>query len=84
MKTTTTREIMSMEDIENEIARLLNSEAVKLAKKESQVRNRRRNYMYTLRCMERRGRQLMAEGVTINDLEELIHGSDYADEFEEV
>ena len=84
MKPTTTREIMSMEDIENEIARLLNSEAVKLAKKESQVRNRRRNYMYTLRCMERRGRQLMAEGVTINDLEELINGSDYTDEFEEV
>ncbi len=53
--------------VEIEIARLLESEAVKLAKAEEREKNRRRQYLYSLRCMEKRGRALMAEGKTLAD-----------------
>jgi F-type H+-transporting ATPase subunit b len=62
------------EQVELEIIRLRNSELVKLAKKEEQIRNRRRQYMYSLRTYERRGRELAASGLTLEMLE-----ADYTD-----
>lgn len=59
------------EEVEEEIARLLKSPLVKLAKKEQEARYRRRQYMYQLRWMEKRGRQLEAEGMTMDKLREL-------------
>lgn len=55
--------------IEAEIERLLHSDAVKLAKCEIRIKNKRRQYMYQLRAMEKRGKQLMAEGWTADALE---------------
>lgn len=59
------------EAVEAEIARLQNSYYVKLAKKEEAIRNRRRQYMYSLRAYEKKGKQIEAEGITFATLEAL-------------
>ena len=61
-------------EVEMEIERLLNSEAVKLAKREIRIRDRRRQYMYQLRTMEKRGKQLKKEGITLENIEEKLFG----------
>ena len=65
------REFLSDEAVEDEIARLLSSPLVKLAKKEERIRYRRRQYMYTLRMYEKKGAQLAADGVTLESLDRL-------------
>lgn len=57
--------------VEQEIARLMGSEAVRLAKKEMRIKYRRRQYMYGLRNLEKRGKELMAQGVTFDELDRL-------------
>lgn len=59
------------EQVEKEIARLLESPEVKLAKKDLTIRNKRRQYMYKLRGLEKRGKELAEAGVTMESLEEL-------------
>ena len=61
--------VLTDEQVEDEIVRLKNSMAVKLAKKEEAIRNRRRQYMYTLRVYEKRGKELINMG--FNNLETL-------------
>lgn len=56
------------EEVEREIERLQKSPAVKLAKKEESIRNRRRQYMYQLRMYEKKGLDLMAAGVSFETL----------------
>lgn len=65
------KEIMTDEMVEEEILRLQSSPLVKLARREENIRNRRRQYMYILRGYEKKGRQLEAEGVTMESLEEM-------------
>ena len=65
------REFLTDEQVEDEIARLLASPLVRLAKKEEAIRNRRRQYMYCLRTYEKRGKLLAEEGVTMEALLEL-------------
>lgn len=48
--------------VEEEIKRLQVSPHVKLAKKEERIRYRRRQYMYTLRMYEKKGKKLEASG----------------------
>jgi hypothetical protein len=55
------REFMTDEAVEEEIARLLASPLVKLAKREEAIRYRRRQYMYTLRSYEKKGKALAAK-----------------------
>lgn len=57
------------EQVEKEIERLKNSDFVKLAKKEEQIRLRRRQYLYCLRTYEKKGRELAKSGITIEMLE---------------
>ncbi len=64
------------EAVEAEIARLQKSPLVALARKEERIRNRRRQYMYALRQYEKKGRQLQAEGVTMEALENLEIAAD--------
>lgn len=68
------REFITDEMVDAEIERLLVSPHVKLAKKEEQIRYARRQYMYQLRSYEKKGKQLAAEGVTIESLERLKGG----------
>ena len=65
------RELMSDEAVEEEILRLQTSPHVKLARREEAIRNRRKQYMYTLRMYEKKGKALEAMGITMEDLEEM-------------
>jgi hypothetical protein len=60
--------------VEIEIERLLNSDAVKLAKKETRIKLRRRQYMYQLRTMEKRGKELKKKGITLENIEARLFG----------
>ena len=57
--------------IEQEIAELEQSEYVKLARKEKYIRERRLQRLYTLRCLDKKGRELAEKGVTIELLEKI-------------
>lgn len=70
------KEFLTDEMVEDEIDRLQNSPLVKLARKEERIRNARRQYMYTLRMYEKKGKQLEAEGITMEALEELYKNCD--------
>ena len=62
---------MTDEMVEEEILRLQASPHVKLARREEAIRNRRRQYMYQLRMYEKKGKALEAQGVTLEELEEM-------------
>ena len=62
--------------VEAEIARLKESEYVRLARKEKQIKERRRNYMWQLQFMEARGKQLASNGVTFENMEETLFGAE--------
>lgn len=55
--------------VDAEIERLNKSEAVKLARREQYLVNRKRRYLSTLRGLEKRGKQLIAEGWTADTLD---------------
>ena len=55
--------------VEREIDRLLTSDAVRLAKREQQIKYKRRQYMYTLRNLEKRGMKLMEQGIDLDNIE---------------
>lgn len=59
-------------EVELEIERLTSSEFVRLAKKELRLKQKRRNYMNTLRWYERRGKELAAQGMTLANIESMI------------
>lgn len=65
---------MTDEQVEMEISRLLRSDAVQLAKKEARIKYKRRQYCYQLRNMEKRGKQLKADGITLDNMEEMLFG----------
>ena len=52
------------EDVEVEIERLNASEAVALARREARLRYKRRQYLYQLRDLEKKGKALMKAGIT--------------------
>lgn len=72
------KDFLTDEQVELEIERLLNSDAVRLAKKETRIKLRRRQYMYSLRVMEKRGKDLAKQGVTLDNIEKKLFG-DMAD-----
>ena len=67
------------EQVEEEITRLLDSEAVKLAKHAQRLKYRRRQYLYQLRDYEKKGKALEAQGITLEELEEMA-GLCYGDD----
>lgn len=60
------------EQVEHEIFRLQQSQYVKLAEKERRVRNRRRQYLYHLRQLEKKGKELSSSGFTMDNLDDLL------------
>lgn len=58
--------------IDAEIERLKKTDEVKLAQKYQRLVNRKRKYMADLRWLEKRGKQLMAEGWTMDTIELLF------------
>jgi hypothetical protein len=65
------REFLTDDQVELEIDRLLESDAVKLAKEEQRIKYRRRQYLYQLRWYEKRGKQLQKDGVTFESLHDM-------------
>lgn len=74
------RETLSDTEVEIEIARLTASEDVRLAKKETQIKLRRRQYMYGLRVLEKRGKELAANGITFDNIEQRLFGDSDSEE----
>lgn len=68
------RDYLTDEQVEKEIERLMESDLVKLAKKEEYVRNRRRQYLYCLRSYEKKGKELKEAGITIDVLDSMLKG----------
>ena len=60
-------------EVEKEIARLSENEFVKLARAEQRMRYRRRQYLYQLRCYEKKGRELAKAGYTMENIEEMVN-----------
>lgn len=63
------RETLSNMQVEMEIERLKESEHVKLAQKEIRLRYKQRKCLYQLRWLEKRGKELEALGITLDDME---------------
>ena len=63
------KNFLTDDDVEREIARLNASPAVKLAEKEIALRYQRRKRLYNLRCLEKRGKELSAAGITLDNIE---------------
>ena len=68
------RDYLTDEQVELEIEKLTESPYVKLARKEEQIRYRRRQRLYTLRNYEKRGKELAESGITIKMLESMAKG----------
>ena len=62
------------EQVEQEIKILLASEDVKLAKREETIKNRQ--YMYSLRSYENRGKLLNRLGYTLENIDEKLTSDD--------
>ena len=65
------KDFMTDEAVEEEIERLRMSPLVALARREERIRYRRRQYMYALRAYEKKGKQLEADGITMEYLDSL-------------
>lgn len=68
------KDFLTDEQVEIEIDKLSESPYVKLARKEEQIRYRRRQRLYTLRNYEKRGKELAKSGITMEILEAMSKG----------
>ena len=64
------------EQVEKEIERLNASEAVALARREARLRYKRRQYLYQLRDLEKKGRALLDAGITREVLDSMYSSCD--------
>jgi hypothetical protein len=65
------------EEVEAEIEKLKKSEAVKLARKQQRLIYRRRQILYGLRDLEKKGKALMEAGITSEMLDVMyLEGED--------
>lgn len=64
--------ILNNDAFKEEIERLKASEHVKLARKEQRLKYKQRQFLYTLRNLEKRGKALAAQGYTLDNLEAMI------------
>lgn len=68
---------ISADKVEKEIERLKQSEHVKLAMKEQRVKaDKRRKYLADLRWMEKRGKELEAAGVTMDNIHAFVEAAE--------
>ena len=59
------------EQVDREIERLRESPLVALARKEERIRYKRRQVLYNLRALEKKGKQLQSAGITMEMLQRL-------------
>ena len=70
------KEFLTDAEVEMEIERLKDSPYVKLARKELRIQYKRRQALYQLRNLEKRGKQLEKMGVTYDNIETELFGGD--------
>lgn len=63
------KDFLTDEAVEREIARLSATEEVKLARRELRLKYKRRQQLYTLRALEKRGKELQAAGISIENID---------------
>lgn len=66
------REFLTDAEVELEIARLTELPEVKLARREQRLKYKRRQQLYQLRALEKRGKELKAAGITIENIDEMV------------
>lgn len=71
-------DFLTDEEVESEIERLKQSPMVALARKEQRIRYRRRQVLYQLRNLEKKGRELSKSGITMD----FLNGMESADDLE--
>ena len=67
------------EQVEKEIERLSKSEAVALARRKQRLEYRRRQFLYQLRDLEKKGKALMKAGITREILDDMYKSCDEED-----
>ena len=67
------------EQVEQEIERLRESPLVALARREQRIRYRRRQFLYQLRDLEKKGRALEKAGINMDVLNAMAEMGDYDD-----
>lgn len=67
------------EQVEKEIERLTQSPLVALARREQRLRYRRRQYLYQLRDLEKKGKALEKAGISMEVLNAMYELGDYDD-----
>lgn len=74
------KEWLTDEEVEKEIAELQDSPLVKLARREQRLKYRRRQFLYTLRALEKKGKELEKAGITLEMLYNLEKDCEESDE----
>lgn len=74
------KDILTDSQVDTEIERLNASPLVQLARKERNIRYKRRRYLYDLRRLEQRGKQLADQGYTLESLNALDISEDGMDD----
>lgn len=75
------KEWLTDAEVESEIERLREDPNVRLARKELRIQYRRRQALYQLRNLEKRGKELARLGYTFDNIEEMMLGSDIEEDF---
>ena len=70
------KEFLSDDQVELEIERLTKSPLVALARREQRLRYKRRQYLYQLRDLEKKGRALEKAGITMDVLNGMLSGEE--------
>lgn len=70
------RNFLTDEAVEREIERLSTNEAVRLARKELRLKYKRRQALYQLRALEKRGKELLAAGITYENIEDMMQAAE--------
>jgi hypothetical protein len=65
------KKFLTDEEVEKEITRLANSPYVKLAKEQERIKYQRRQYLYNLRSLEKKGKKLYEAGITLDAFEDM-------------
>lgn len=66
------RNFLTDEAVEREIERLADSQAVRLARRELRLKYKRGQTLYTLRALEKRGKELAEAGITMENIDMMM------------
>lgn len=78
------RQFLTEDQVESEIARLTASPAVKLARREKRLQYKRRQQLYLLRNLEKRGNELMEAGITLENIDEMVEVAELEEAEDEI